>query len=117
MIKSLHTTFALALALGSLVTTGGAFASPSTEIYSRTVRVGDLDLSSEQGATIALRRIRKAAEYVCGDGPGNSSHVLWTNRAYRSCVRQASGNAVRDLGNPMVSARYNGGKPVLIAGK
>ncbi|HEY0650014.1 UrcA family protein [Phenylobacterium sp.] len=117
MFKSLRTTFALALALGSVVTAGGAIASPSPDTYSRTVRVADLDLSSERGAEIALRRIRKAAQYVCGDGPAHSSHVLRTTPSYRSCIRQASGNAVRDLGNPMVTARYSGGKSVQIARK
>lgn len=116
MIKSSVTTLALALALGSTIPVGVAVASPSPETYSQTVRVSDLDLSSERGAEVALRRIRNAARYVCGD-PLSSRHAQWTSLPYRSCVQQASDNAIRDLGNATVTARYNGGKPVRIARK
>ena len=115
MIKSSVTTLSLALALGSTVPVGVAVASPSLETYSRTVRLSDLNLSSERGAEVALRRIRSAAQYVCGD-PMSTRHDWWSLH-YRSCVRQASDNAIRDLGSATVTARYNGGKPVRIARK
>jgi UrcA family protein len=116
MIKSSVTTLALALALGSPLAAGVAVASPSLETYSRTVRLSDLNLSSERGAEVALRRIRSAARYVCGD-PMSTRHAQWTSLPYRACVQQASDNAIRDLGNATVTARYNGGKPVRIARK
>ena len=108
------TRLAIAVALTSVLAGGTAVAS-SPQTYSRTVRVGDLNLSTEQGADTALRRIRRAAQYVCGDG--SNAHVLWTAASYRSCVRQAQDKAIADLRSPMVTARANGSKPVQIAGK
>lgn len=109
------TSLGLTVALVSALAGGTAAASASDTPSSRVVRVSDLNLSTPEGADVALQRIRRAAQYVCGDG--SNAHILWTSRSYRSCVQQASGRAIADLGNPMVTARGNGSKPVQIAGK
>jgi len=118
MNTSSVTALALTLALGAAVA-GAAIASPSPDSYTRSkvVRVADLDLSSEQGARTALKRIRGAAHYVCTDRSAHPNSAMWTSSTYRTCVRAALDGAISDLGNPVVASLYNGGKPVQLARK
>ena len=60
------TTLAIASVIASVLTGGVAVASPSSDTYSRTVRVSDLNLSSERGADTALR-IGLVSEVVSRD--------------------------------------------------
>ena len=69
----------------------------------RTVSYAGVNMRSEAGADRILRRIRRAAEFACGDGgPGQ---II----AQQSCVRHAVGQAVDDVGSSLVSARYRRG--------
>jgi UrcA family protein len=73
---------------------------------SKTVRYSDLDISSEAGARSLLSRIRRAANYVCSGG----DWVIQMNRgaAFQACVQRSSSRAVAELGNPVVTAMYDG---------
>jgi UrcA family protein len=77
------------------------------------VQVGDLDTTTESGADRALHRIRRAAQDVCDASPGLRSHE--ERRAARACIQDAMSRAVDDFGDPMVAARFNGGR--LYAGR
>ena len=70
------------------------------------VSVAGLDLNSEAGAKIMLKRLHAAAETVCGVAPEFKQIDL--RGIYDNCVSQAFGNAVTVLGNPMVTAAAGG---------
>jgi UrcA family protein len=64
----------------------------------------DLNLSSTEGAAVLYRRIKHAAQEVCGDGDGSRlsrSHLTLT------CVNQAVSRAVAQVNNPMLTSLYN----------
>jgi UrcA family protein len=56
------TAFALAAALVSVP----SFAAPAADGMSTSVRFGDLDLTTDAGATALHNRIKSAARAVCG---------------------------------------------------
>jgi UrcA family protein len=61
-----------------------------------TVRFGDLDLSSQEGAQTMVVRIRHVAGQICGGAtaPGQGE----------DCVRETTDRAVADLASPEVAA-------------
>jgi UrcA family protein len=67
---------------------------------------GDLNLSSEAGAAVMLRRLEQGARKVCGGTPGRQP--LAVELAYRICREQALSDAVAQLDAPMVNAFYEG---------
>ena len=115
------TTLVTTLVMAAVVGTGSpAYASPdpSTSTYSQSVRVSDLDASSEAGARALLHRIRVTAARVCSRAAGRVStdSLLWTSRSYRDCVHGATSRAVATVDKPMVTALYNGSPQIQVAG-
>ena len=78
-------------------TTSFATAEPVTP-RTEDVSLSGLDLSSQQGLTIAERRIRHAAEDVCGKPAPRASLV--ERNDYRSCYNAAYGEALNGLAGP-----------------
>lgn len=70
------------------------------------VSVTDLDLGQPAGAQAALRRIRHAADTVCGGAPHPAE--LDRGSLYRACMSDAVGDAVAALGAPLVTALNTG---------
>jgi len=71
-----------------------ATASPALTL-SRTVKVGDLDLSSADGISTAESRVRRTARLLChrlGDGQRVDAEIL-----YAQCTREAYEQAWRTL--------------------
>ena len=75
--------------------TAAAFAAASFTVpalaadpASRTVAIGDLNLSSPAGADAFHRRVRAAAKSVCGDAPGKRSiaETMWIGRCVDETV-------------------------------
>lgn len=66
------------------------------------VQVADINLQSQEGAKVALGRIEKAADLVCGGRP--DSRNLGDVQVYRSCRGDAVQGAVASLNQPMLSA-------------
>lgn len=104
MKKMLITAFAAAAALSS-----AAYAEPRTSaVHAETgalslrVSYGDLDLSRPAGAKVMLRRIKNAADQVCGGKPNLRN--LAQARSYRQCIRESTENAVFALNEPLVTA-------------
>jgi UrcA family protein len=84
---------ALALTLGALAP--NAWAAESSDPRSVTVHYGDLNLSSGEGVETLHRRIKAAAQQVCGDGyqPGDIARAS----VYRSCVNTAAEKALEKV--------------------
>lgn len=79
----------------------GADADAPTE----KVSFKDLDIGENAGAHLLLVRIRRAAEHVCVTEKGDTP----TNRTYKSCLRSAIADAVRDVGSALVTELYEQG--------
>ena|SRR5579863_1432785 len=99
----------LALAFVSALTsafTSVCAAADSRDTVTETVKYGDLNLSTPQGATTLYRRIASAARNVCG-----ASHVDNWNFASRSeaigCVHKAIAEAVTKVNQPALFIVYN----------
>ena len=91
-----------AIAALTIAQTASAEARPDVQVMQRTVKFGDLNLDSEQGATALLHRIRIASRYVCG---GYTSNAAYANtRNFRACVRDAQSRAIAQVNSPAVQA-------------
>lgn len=95
----------LLLAAGlSLAAAGAASAAPNptAETTSVRVRIADLNLSSESDARVALRRITRAADAVCGDEADTRN--LERRAAFDSCVRGVIDTTVASSHSPVLAA-------------
>jgi UrcA family protein len=95
----------LALALAA---SGAASAQDQT----MRVRIGDLNVHSDAGATAALARIRTAAASFCG---GDGSRDLGAIAQQRACVSRMTWTAVSALHAPRVTALSGHSAPVVLA--
>jgi UrcA family protein len=68
-----------------------------------TVRYDDLNLTSDAGTQILLRRLSAAAHRVCADG---QQRELTRLRRAEACFREALGNAVVAVHNERLSVLY-----------
>lgn len=91
-------TVRVALAvLGLVVLTAGAHAAePTIEVNTRAVRFADLNLNTDAGAKVLLRRIRMAAEQVCGDPHTRQMEIA---QAVHACMNDAIAGGVRQVNN------------------
>ena len=70
----------------------------------RTVHYSDLNLNTQAGAAILYKRIRHAAEQVCGDV---DSRQLAQAAAAKACVNRAIFTGVRSVNAPNLTSEYN----------
>jgi len=98
-----------ALALSALAPASAHAAAPAAQ----RVSYADLNLDSERGARLLLRRIRAAAETVCHAGSAPLSLRAW--QAARACARQATGRAVAQVNDPTLTALYEGRRRTMYA--
>ena len=93
-----------AAVLGALAAgfAGVSAAADNSEVRSETVHYADLNLSSPQGAAALYRRIKWAAQDVCGW----SDDLLERLNAQR-CVDKAIADAVTRVGRVELTAIYN----------
>ena len=78
--------------------------SGTPDVRSVTVSYGDLDLSSPAGANTLYRRIQAAARQVCGHAGAD----LIEQSTWRGCYRNAIGEAVDKVNNPLLTAMHTG---------
>lgn len=86
-----------------------AFAGSSSsfvEFPRVVVSYADINLATQSGAEIMLRRIFLAAKQVCGDRAGIRDTA--ERREIRFCLRVASANAVKEINAPMLTAVFEG---------
>ena len=76
-----------------------------------TVHYADLDLTTSAGASTLYHRIKGAARDVCGDhGPSSVEYADWI-----ACVDGATGDAIRAVHSPLLTALYSGQRPTFTA--
>ena len=92
-------------AVSACLIVGTAHAASSAGAPSVTVRYGDLNLSSEQGANALYARVAYAARQVCGRN-GLDARDLAAFAAERACESQAISQAVHDVRAPQVAAIF-----------
>ena len=110
LTKSIITAITAALAFG--FASGQTAAAQPVDTISLKVFVGDLNISNEAGAKVALERIRAAARSICGSEP---SAPLSRTMVYAPCVRNITDRAVASLDSPVVTALNGGRAPTTLA--
>jgi UrcA family protein len=88
---------------------GTALAAPAVDPWNPdpariTVHFGELNLGQPEGAAALYRRIRVAAERVCGEPRLTGSRMVQPD--WRACVAQAVSQAVATLDRPTLTAYY-----------
>jgi UrcA family protein len=97
---------ALAAIAGCVVAAGATSAGAATspgDVPSIVVRFADLDITTEQGASVLYRRIAVAARHVC---PVADIRDLDRSSQIRSCQQQAIAQAVQAVSSPLLAALY-----------
>jgi UrcA family protein len=93
--------FLVSLVSAALLASAAGAQMVPAEGLSRTVFVGDLNLSNPAGARIALQRIEGAASAVCGELP--DPRQLERAARYRACVDVAVDRAVASLDSTVMT--------------
>jgi len=106
LMRVLSTTVCLA-AIAAVA--APAFAQSRSEVRSEVVYYADLDTYSDAGADALIDRIEAAAANVCGDRSGPMS--INEDDFIDTCSQVATEDAVRDVGNSIVTARFYGVTP------
>jgi UrcA family protein len=99
----------LALAAALLSAAAPAFAQ---DYQRQVVSYADLDVDSDPGVDVLLRRIRLASENVCGHRSG--PRPLTEDIIVKSCVVETTEDAVNEADIPHLTARYYGYQPEVI---
>ena len=81
----------------------GVSAADDSDVRSKTVKYGDLNLSNPQGAAALYGRIVQAAYAVCD----TADIGLWSRAAVHDCINKAVADAVTKVGEPRLIAVYN----------
>ena len=85
-----------------------ALATPGAlterDVEQITVHFGDLNIDQKAGAAALYRRIRHAAERVCGEPQLPGSHIV--SPYWRKCVAQAVDGAVAAVDRPVLTAYH-----------
>jgi len=102
--------FLTAACVSALLFAAPAFAQ--TQVESRVVYYGDLDLESRAGADTLIARIQQAADVVCGDRSG--PQTIAEHRSVRSCEVVSTEDAVLGVAHPNVLYRYYGYMPEVV---
>jgi UrcA family protein len=98
-------TIALVSALTSTLASVCA-AGNSGDTVSQTVKYGDLDLSTPEGATALYRRIASAARNVCSARNMDTWNFAWRSQS-TACVQKAIADAVTKVNQPALFLVYN----------
>ena len=79
----------------------GPEAPTAQDVEQITVHFGDLNIDRSTGVAILYRRIRHAAEHVCGEPHWPDSHMV--SASWRKCVAQAVDRAVVAVDRPALT--------------
>jgi UrcA family protein len=97
----INTSLAIAAAVLSAAVSGTAFAQQTEERATISVRVADIDFSNRDSARVALGRIQRAADVVCGGSP-DIAHLA-QRPAFNQCRVAAVKRAVDSLDRPVLN--------------
>ena len=99
---------ALALAACIAALSGGvatqARAADRVVIETGVVKMSDLNLATEQGARILVRRVTAKASDLCTPTP--SPLARGAHKAWRECVDKAVARSIASVREPLVTAEY-----------
>jgi UrcA family protein len=99
-------TATLAVAAAVVLAAPSALAANNDNVFKATVRYGDIDLSSGQGAAHLYSRLQDAVRFVCGDTAGNPIHIEdW--QIFHACEQEALERAVEQIDRPALTAEYD----------
>ncbi len=98
--SSQNTLRAVAAAATLLALTAGARAADVAQVH---VKYADLNISSPAGAAVLYRRIRVAADQVCGEYGGRGLARIARAQA---CADKAIADAVASVGNDTLNSVY-----------
>src|ERR1044071_5030504 len=98
-------TLALAATSLALAITAPAFADPNTAVESVRVMYPDLDLNTSRGTKNLYRRLKSAAQDVCGSL--YDIEFLAEMRKVERCQQTAMENAVMEVNKPKLTALYD----------
>ena len=100
-----HFTLAAVAAICLASVTVGAHAGKTaSDMQVRTVHYSDLNLNSQEGVAILYKRIRDAAEQVCGDV---DSRRLNEAALAKACVDRTMSTSVHSVNNPKLTLEYD----------
>jgi UrcA family protein len=85
-------------------TMGAHAGEASVNAPTRTVHYADLNLNTPAGISVLYKRIRSAAEQVCGDV---ASRRLEEAAAAKACVAHAVSASVHSVNNVELTNEYN----------
>lgn len=97
---------AATFAVMSIAATAQAATSPSDDTVTLKVSLNGVNLSTKEGAKIAIARIHNAAEGICGSKPDNRE--IRAMGDYKACMKRTVDGAVASLDAPMVTALNSG---------
>ena len=106
--KSIYATTVIAVAAIGL--SGTTFAQSSNTEMSVKIDTAHLDTSRKEGAEILYRKIKHAAEKICGDS--SSRLPLGVARKMRACKKEVVEKAVYKADMPMLIAVHTGEPPL-----
>jgi UrcA family protein len=98
------TLAAVAAVCLAAVAAGARADEAANGVAVRTVHYAAINLNTQAGAAVLYKRIRNAAEQVCGDV---GARDLTEAAAARACVDRAVFASVRSVDNPTLTAEYN----------
>jgi UrcA family protein len=105
--KAFRSTLIAAALAGALLANAASAAETATatdsDVPTRSVQVGDLNLASDAGRTALVRRLRTAAAAVCGN---RDDRDPVRDDAIRSCRKAAIAGAIAKFDNPALVAWY-----------
>lgn len=103
--NSKHFTMAAVAAVCLATVAVGAHAGEAANgAAARTVRYSDLNLNTQAGAAVLYKRIRSAAEQVCGDVDVRRLDEVAAGKA---CVDRAISSSVHSVNNPLLTRVYS----------
>ena len=112
---NMRVIFTAACAIAAAAVAGSAMAqgesTAARSIFQEVavpVTYGDLDLSSQDGATTMLQRLHDAALNACGADDGSVSPYKWAVR-HSACYHHSMDRAVAALDAPTVTQLYDNG--------
>jgi UrcA family protein len=83
----------------------GAYADGTlADVPAIKVSYSDLSLGTQAGAAVLYKRIRHAAEQICGD---TDSRRLEEVIAAKACIDRAVSSSVKAVRSPMLTSEYN----------
>jgi UrcA family protein len=101
-----HISLLVAAALGASALAPAAHAEPDVRTMSVRVTSAGLDLTTEAGAGLFLKRLSRAATEACGGQPDSSPLATSAAKRFETCRSEALSTAVVRSASPLVQRLY-----------